>query len=1169
LLLAPAPATVAQGSNKQASEMPKKKIWSLDFGVLLPREALDIVPDNQVYANNAAVTGAPAFRLLGNNIRFTNSGSIDNIGPAAPTPSVYAIEMVGTGGTIVNTATGSIGSLDTAAIRGSSGSDRIENAGLMAGIIDLGDGDDTIITTSGTLANADIRLGAGDDRFVTSLRNDEGNNIGGAGGRLSGGEGYDTFVLDRVASKLWYWDITGFERFEFIGNDSGASTRLRIPTDALLTLDVKGSRLNLIDTPLGAYTVTISGGWLALGGEGQGTSATVVATMTGGSGRDILEIGWGEVLAGVDLGDGADIFRLSDRRALTNWVSGGDGDDLFELMQLDSVLQNYDGGSGTDTLSFYRYTEAVSFDLSTSSGFLPGFFAHFTNFENVDGGSAADKLTGTDGVNEIHGFGGNDRIFGRGGDDRIEGGDGDDYIEASGGNDRIYGGEGNDHITYVNQDAEGGFGDDSIFGEGGNDLLTDDVGNNIIEGGAGNDRIGGSGTIRGGDGDDDIFASAYANRRLGLDVVNLTYGGDGNDIISTSPGLDFVYGEAGDDRVSVGVWEAVNLDVIDGGTGIDTLSMFGSQSPAGIYADLTQLWTGGVGHYGMVGAPSRGTLTGFERLSLSFATEFRDDISVGAAYQDDLYIQLGAGDDALYAGGGADWLYGDSGNDTIGGAGGADEIHGDIGADLLMGGDGDDRVYGENDADQLYGDGGNDKLYGGLGDDTIGGGNGNDTMQGDDGADALSGDSGNDSLFGGAGNDTLVGGAGNDGVIGEDGDDQLSGGDGDDSLVGGDGDDVLDGGSGNDSLIGGTGIDTLIGGDGNDALQDASGEDGLFGGKGDDYYYVSGQAPLIFESIGEGRDTVVADSSYYLYANLEMLLLAANAGDAFGVGNDLGNVLAGNAGSNLLIGGAGDDDIGGNEGVDSLFGLGGSDFLKGGKGVDYLVGGAGDDVLFGGDDADALYGEDGNDSLDGGDSFDTDIVVGGAGNDTLDGASSLGDYDLLDGGAGNDRYYVDTPDDLTFEALNGGTDTVYANINGAGYYLYANTENLVLEGVTPFGVGNELANRLTGNALGNYLLGGFGNDTLNGKGGNDVLFGEGGADTFVFERGTGGDVIGDFQAGVDKISLVGLGIASYAALQPAIFQVGGNTGINLGQGDFIVLNDVTNAALSASDFMFG
>jgi Ca2+-binding RTX toxin-like protein len=1144
--------------------MRQKNLWAAAPGGILPRLSFDIVTDNDIYLNNVDVMGAPAFRLLGNNIRFTNTATIssDSLNLAD-----HAIRMVGTGGTIINTATGTIGTSTTAAIIGSSGSDRIENAGILAGHISLGDGDDTILTTSGQMAYANIELGSGNDRFINSLRNDAGNSVGGAGW-LSGGDGQDTMVLDRVAAKLWYWYLTGFERLEFIGDNSGASTRLHLPSGAITSLDVQGWRLNLVESALDGVAATLSGGWLVLGGESQGSAQTAIGSVTGGSGNDILEVGWGRVVSAVDLGGGGDIYRVTDRRALVTSVSGGDGNDVFDLIRLDNGLQSYDGGNGTDWLSFYHSTEAVSINLAGSSGGFAGQTIFYASFENLDGGTAADYLAGTSGANELRGWAGNDQIFGRAGDDRLEGGDGDDYIEASSGNDHVYGGDGNDFITYVTTDAGGGLGDDYIFGEGGNDRLVDDIGQNLIEGGSGDDIIFGSGMLRGGDGNDEISALDFANRALGLSVYNSTYGGTGDDLIRTSSGLDAAYGEDGDDTIQVSISDAANLDIVDGGAGIDTVQLFDANAVAGIYADLSSLWGGGTGRYGLVGTVATGTLTGFERLSLVSGTNFRDDITVGG-YLYAIDIQLKGGDDTLSAGVGAVRVYGGSGADTINGASGADELHGDTGADLLMGADGDDSLYGEDDADRLHGAAGDDLLYGGAGDDQLEGGIGNDLLQGDDGADALSGEAGDDVLFGGAANDTLDGGTGRDNLVGEDGDDQLSGGDGDDVLVGDAGNDRLEGGIGNDGLNGGAGVDTLIGGDGNDQLQDAIGGDSLSGGRGDDVYTVAGQSTLIFESTGEGLDYVVAGSGFYLYANLEILQLAVSAGDAFGVGNNLGNILIGNGGSNLLIGGAGDDDIDGNEGVDSLFGLGGSDVLKGGSGIDYLVGGTGDDTLLGGADADALYGEDGSDTLYGGDSFDTDILVGGSGDDFLRAASGLGDYDLIDGGAGNDRYWVDTPNDLTFEAVGGGTDTVYADIVGAGYYLYANTENLVLEGNTPFGVGNELANSLTGNAIGNYLLGGAGNDSLNGMAGNDVLFGEGGADSFSFERGTGGDVVGDFQAGVDKIRLVGLGFASYAQLAANIFEVGGNTGINLGQGDFIVLNGVANAQLTAGDFLFG
>jgi Ca2+-binding RTX toxin-like protein len=335
---------------------------------------------------------------------------------------------------------------------------------------------------------------------------------------------------------------------------------------------------------------------------------------------------------------------------------------------------------------------------------------------------------------------------------------------------------------------------------------------------------------------------------------------------------------------------------------------------------------------------------------------------------------------------------------------------------------------------------------------------------------------------------------------------------------------------------------------------------------GGDTYFVDSLADVIYERSAGGVDTVVTSVGFYLYADLENLILTVGAGDLFGVGNGEANNITGNEGNNLIIALVGDDHAYGDSANDIIYGGSGNDTALGAAGLDYLFGGEGDDIVDGGQDADVIYGEDGNDSLTGGSDFVFDMLVGGEGNDTLNGASGFVDFDHLYGGPGNEVYFVDSPADLVFEFAGEGDDTVHADMSGAGYYLSQEIENLVLLGTTPFGIGNGLDNRLTGNAAANYLLGGVGNDTLNGSGGNDVLFGEAGVDTFVFEGGTGGDVIGDFQPGIDKIQLLGLGFSNFSQVQQALSVVGVSSTINLAQGDFIVILGV--AEVAAADFLF-
>ncbi len=191
-------------------------------------------------------------------------------------------------------------------------------------------------------------------------------------------------------------------------------------------------------------------------------------------------------------------------------------------------------------------------------------------------------------------------------------------------------------------------------------------------------------------------------------------------------------------------------------------------------------------------------------------------------------------------------------------------------------------------------------------------------------------------------------------------------------------------------------------------------------------------------------------------------------------------------------------------------------------------------TLTGGTTNDAIFGFGGNDTL-----------IGNAAADILDGGTG---NDRMTGGLGNDIYVVDSTRDVTTEALNSGTDSVYSSVSRT---LGANIEHLNLTGVTALnGNGNALANKLTGNdgnntlrgldgndnlrgGLGNdslaggngkdvlsgengddNLSGGAGNDTLNGGGGNDTL--AGGADNDGFFGGGGDDRIsGD--AGADKL----------------------------------------------------
>lgn len=301
---------------------------------------------------------------------------------------------------------------------------------------------------------------------------------------------------------------------------------------------------------------------------------------------------------------------------------------------------------------------------------------------------------------------------------------------------------------------------------------------------------------------------------------------------------------------------------------------------------------------------------------------------------------------------------------------------------------------------------------------------GNDKLLGSSHGDHLEGYAGNDWLNGSAGAETLDGGSGNDTYIVDNRDDRVFEAVGDGktdvvytsvsfALAADDEIEELRAAAGVSllSLIGSEFSNLIVGTSGNDEIDGKSGVDTLNGGAGDDHYIVDSPFDVIWEDIGQGRDTVVTRASFTLSANIEALKAAGGYSSVKLTGNTLSNEIVGNRGAN---------EIRGVDGNDELYGDGGNDVLRGSAGYDYLYGGIGNDTLSGGDGNDRVCGDTGIDKIDGGAGHDqlyggtgNNRVMGQSGNDTLYGGMHA---DILQGGDGNDRLYGDVDND----SLDGG-----------------------------------------------------------------------------------------------------------------------------------------------------
>ena len=199
---------------------------------------------------------------------------------------------------------------------------------------------------------------------------------------------------------------------------------------------------------------------------------------------------------------------------------------------------------------------------------------------------------------------------------------------------------------------------------------------------------------------------------------------------------------------------------------------------------------------------------------------------------------------------------------------------------------------------------------------------------------------------------------------------------------------------------------------------------------------------------------------------------------------------------------------------------------NGGDGDDVILGSRGRDKLLGGNGSDTLYGGRGNDTVCGGEGDDS--IIGGSGNDKLFGNSG---NDSLFGGRGRDRLIERYGSDV----LNGGSGRDYIrSVSDNGEPVPAQDEEGLVDQFGDFGTFNP-------------------NDTLTGGRGRDVfeirtlldakrsiieqhldedgridwrgIAGENGNVHDHWVQNFGTDTITDYQAGIDKIKLVGHTIA--------------------------------------------
>ncbi len=810
---------------------------------------------------------------------------------------------------------------------------------------------------------------------------------------------------------------------------------------------------------------------------------SVLAMRTEGtSGNDNITAGawtYGDSVA-INAGDGDDTINVTGFKVAT--LNGEGGNDIINGSVGDDLIT---GGTGNDTLSGGEGADTYFFNLGDGRDVIFDSFSWEGAGNRISFGAgiaAADIVISRSAVQEY-----NNRY---------------DVVIS-------FKNSPNDQITVKN-----------YLGGGGNIkflefLVADENGNfskNVVE-----------------------FASLMTgftyNGTDGNDYVSRDYySWDGNDVISTGAGNDYVLAEGGDDKITGGTGN----DYLSGSSGNDTY-YFNKGDGLDSVVELGQL-----NNYFWWDSFWRNLDNGVDTIQFGEGIS-KDDLIFSSPDSYSMVISFkNSPDDKITI---SNQLIGTSNR-----------------IETLKFFDGSTIDLTDTNSVTFYANGSevDDSVSGTKFKDAIDLGEGNNFASSFEGDDIITSGSGADNINSGLGNDVINSGAGNDVITSEDGDDVINAGDGDDNIMSGNGDDVINAGKGND-VIGqrfynyngwsgyipdsNLGNDTYIFnvGDGSDKIiedngnnnRDNGGLDKIQFGEGilaADVYFVKDGSDLLIKFKNSETDQI----RIYIYfatsgAKIETLQFAD--GSSANIADILKFTFDGTDEDSNFSASEYSDTINAKGGSDIIYALGGDDIIDAGADSDVVYAGSGNDIITGGTGSDTLMGEAGDDTYvynigDGEDRF----------YDTNDANQTSYGSDKIKFGAGITRENISLSASggtlqITVAGNTGDKITIYNQYYYASCKIetieFADGSTLDISDATTLEfeyVGDANNNTIYASEYRDKINAGDGNDTIYARGGNDIInAGKGddviegglGDDTYIYNKNDGQDVITESYAGYE------------------------------------------------------